>query len=90
MSLSRYEQETVILFNEKEKTASIYTNNGALKRKLQGLCESRPEDIRRTKEDQHGGLTFELPKKWIRINASRVLSEAQKDVLNRLHQKHNV
>ena len=33
-NLSRIEQETVILFNEAESTATIETHNGRLKRKL--------------------------------------------------------
>lgn len=32
--VSKIEQETVILFNEAEAAASVYTYNGALKRKL--------------------------------------------------------
>lgn len=51
MSISRVEQETVILFNEAETIASVYTYNGALKRKLRGLCETRPHEARQTKDD---------------------------------------
>ena len=42
MSLSRMEQETIINFNEAEPTATIYTHNPALRRKLELLCEQRP------------------------------------------------
>ena len=34
MNLSLYEQETIINYNEEEATASIYTHNRALIRKL--------------------------------------------------------
>lgn len=78
MSLSKIEQETVVLFNEAEPTASIYTYNGALKRKLTGLCHTRPTEARLTKDDGRGGLTFEVPKRWIKVNASRLLTEEQK------------
>ena len=30
MNLTRYEQETIINFNEEETTASIYTHNNSL------------------------------------------------------------
>lgn len=78
MSLSRVEQETIIRFDEAEATASVYTYNGALKRKLSGLCATRPTEARQTKDDGRGGLTFEVPKRWIKINASRILTEEQK------------
>ena len=34
MNMARYEQETIINFNEEEKTAGIYTHNKALRQKL--------------------------------------------------------
>ena len=37
MSISKIEREPVILFNEAGTIASVYTYNGALKRKLCGL-----------------------------------------------------
>jgi len=69
MSISKIEQETVILFNEAEANASVYTYNGTLKRKLSGLCSTRPEEARQTKDDGRGGLTFEVPKRWVKVNA---------------------
>ena len=66
MSISRIEQETVILFNEAEASASVYTYNGALNRKLTGLCHTRPTEARLTKDDGHGGLTFEAMKERAR------------------------
>ena len=79
MSVSKIEQETVILFNEAEPTASVYTYNGALKRKLSGLCDIRPTEARQTRDDGRGGLTFEVPKRWIKVNASRILTAEQKE-----------
>lgn len=80
MSISRYEQETVITFNEEEKTATVYTYNGKIKRKLESLSVDRPDEVRQTGDDTHGGLTFEIPKRWVKVNASRILSEAEKAV----------
>ena len=54
MSLSLYEQETIINFNEKEKTASVYTHNRALCRKLERLVEERPNECRLTKTSHDG------------------------------------
>jgi len=87
MKLSNYEKETIILFNEAEKTASVYTHNTALREQLAALCGSHPEQVRRTADNGHGGLTFELPKKWLKITPPRELSPAQREVLNRMNQK---
>lgn len=78
MSISKIERETIILFNEAEATASVYTYNGVLKRKLTGLCAERPQEARQTKDDGRGGLTFEVPKRWIKVNAGIVLTEEQR------------
>lgn len=78
---SRLEQETIVLYNEEEKTASIYTHNGAMQRKLLRLCSERPGEVQQTRENDQGGLTFEIPKKWVKIGASRILTDDQREVL---------
>ena len=40
MRLTNIEKETVINFNEAERTGSIYTHNAALKRQLLALCQT--------------------------------------------------
>lgn len=78
MSISRMEKETIILFNEAEASASVYTYNAALKRKLSGLCTTRPEEARQTKDDGRGGLTFEVPKRWVKVNPNIILTDEQR------------
>jgi len=87
MKLSKIEQETIINFNEAEGTASVYTHNEALKRQLSELCRSHSEQVRQTDANRWGGLTFELPKKWLKVAPPRVLSPAQRAVLERMNQK---
>lgn len=87
MKLSNYERETIFLFNEAERKASIFTYNDALKKQLEALCVSHPEQVLRTEDNGYGGLTFALPKKWLKITPPRVLSEAQKAVLERMNKK---
>lgn len=53
--LTNYERETIINFNEGEDTASVYTHNKALRRRLEQLAQERPEECRLFKvshEDQ--------------------------------------
>ena len=75
MNMARYEQETIINFNEEEKTAGIYTHNKALRQKLAALARDRPEDCRLVKAS--------IPKSWIKIVPPRIASEAQKAALAR-------
>ena len=77
MKLTKIERETIINFNEAERTASVYTHNEALKERLLALCRTRPEQVRQTDANRWGGLTFELRKKWLKASPPGVLSPAQ-------------
>ncbi len=87
MKRKNYEKESIFLFNEADRTASVYTHNAALIRQLTGLCSSHPEQVRHIEDNGCGGLTFELPKKWLRIVPPRVLSAAQKEVLEKMNRE---
>lgn len=79
MELSRYEQETTINYNEAEKTASVFTHNKALRRKLERLAEERPEDCRLIRTTRDGqAAEYEVPKTWMKITPTRILSEEEK------------
>lgn len=81
MYIQKAEMETIITFNEKEPTASVYTMNGALIRKLDGLIQSRPNEARRVKTYQDGAQEYEVPKKWVKVQPPRVYSEEQRAVM---------
>ena len=88
MNMARYEQETIISFNEEEKTAGIYTHNKVLRQKLEALARDRPEDCSSSKCPTAGGqLTTPIPKSWIRIVSPRIASEAQKEASRRRSEK---
>jgi len=87
VQLTNIERETIINFNEAERTASVYTCNEALKRQLLELCQSRPEQVRQTADNRRGGLTFVLPKKWLKVSPPRKPTPAQLEVLARMTQK---
>lgn len=79
MKLSFYEQESVISFNEDEKTANVYTHKKSLLRKLEKLAQDRPEECRLVKFS-HGGRAADyiIPKAWVKITPPRIASEEQK------------
>lgn len=79
MNLTRYEQETIINFNEAETTASVYTHNGTLRRRLEQLAQDRPEDCRFVKASHDGkAVEYTIPKKWLRVNPGRILTEERR------------
>ena len=77
MYIPKIEQETIITFNEAEKTASVYTMNSALKKKLEGLTQPRPDDARLVKTFPDGAQEYEVPKKWVKIIANRILTQEE-------------
>jgi len=78
-NLTKEEQETIINLNEAESTASVTTFNGVLIRKLVALCETRPNDASYKGPDQNGEYAFIVPKSWIKVNPSRIISDALKE-----------
>ena len=88
MNMARYEQETIIRFNEEEKTAVIYTHNKVLRQKLEALARDRPEDCRLVKVSHSGrAVDYTIPKSWIKIVSPRIASEAQKEASRKACEK---
>lgn len=89
MTLSSCEKETVIVFNESDNDAEIFTHNGRMLRELEKLATERPEDVQHIKDNDTGGSTYRLPKKWVKIKASRILTDEQKEkAAERMRQLH--
>jgi hypothetical protein len=79
---SRIEQETIVCFNEAESSADIETFNGVLTRKLARLSETRPGEVTEITDafrKRDGAVRYTFPKKWLRINPSRLLSDEEKE-----------
>ena len=80
MKLSRYEQETIISFNEEEQTASVYTHNRALRNRLQKLAQERPTECRLLDTGSGGrAADYSIPTGWVRVRPTRILSEAERE-----------
>lgn len=62
MSLSKYEQETIILYNQAEQTASVYTHDLKLLKKLARLTKEYPQQIK-----PDGPNTYTVPKGCVLI-----------------------
>lgn len=79
MNLTPYERETIINYNEGEQTASVYTHNKALIKKLNEYAQQRPEQCQVDNISRGGqAVDYTIPKTWVRIRPPRIASEAQK------------
>ena len=71
------ERETIILFNERESMAEIYTHN----QKLINRLKRYPTVVKLVRQDDTGAYTFTLPKKHLAISIRKPLDEEQKKIL---------
>lgn len=80
--LTKYERETIINFNNGEATASVYTYNRALRRRLEQLAQERPGDCHMAKVTHFDqAVEYYIPKSWIKINPTRILSDEQRTAM---------
>lgn len=75
--MTRLEQETIINFNEAEATATIYTHNAALCRKLEALADQRPEEAKRGCSFPDGGREYTIPKRWVDFDGGRTRAQTR-------------
>ena len=79
MNIPGIERETVITYNEQEKTAVAYTCNPALKRKLEGFADSRPDECRLLRRYPDGiGMQYEGRNHSTVLNSIRKIEELLK------------
>lgn len=78
MRISKQEQETIILYNEDELTASVYTYSPKMKKSLAALQEERPQEVKLERQDTTGAVSYLIPKKWVKLRPNRILTEEQR------------
>lgn len=67
MALSKIEKETIILFNEGETEANIYTFNAGLRKRLVAFSKQYPELCRLEHSFDQGGVSYVLDKSRLSI-----------------------
>ncbi|RKJ63598.1 hypothetical protein [Roseburia sp. 1XD42-69] len=77
MKLSRYEQETVVNYNAGEQTATLYTRDKAVMRKLDTLTADFPDTYKLTGQDEVS-KTYSFPKSYVSYRKPRKLSMEQR------------
>lgn len=78
MTHTKYEQETIITYNNADNTLEFYTYDKKAIRRLLEFCESHPDECYQSKPIRDGAYTFTFPKTWNRVNPPRKISEEQK------------
>ena len=69
MELTKYEQETIIIYNEGEDTASVYTYDKKLRKKLEKLSMKYPDKIVLERICPQGAVEFTVPRRCVSIRA---------------------
>ena len=67
MSLSKLERETIILFNEEEATATVYTHNQKLTAKLRRMAKKFPDKVYPECHEHPGAVSYIVPKGCVSI-----------------------
>ena len=67
MKLSKLEQESIILYNEEESTASIYIHEPKLQRKLRHLAEKDPDKVDPDRAVHAGAVCYIVPKSCVSV-----------------------
>ena len=71
MKLSPAERETIILFSDADDTASVYTYDRRLIKKLDALCRKCPEEVYEEKRRSSAGAkSYIVPKSCVSIRES--------------------
>ena len=78
MTLTKYEKETIILFNEGEDTAHIQTYNAGLRKRLAAFSKQHPDLCRLKKSFAQGGVIYELDKSRLSIRLQAPYSEERR------------
>lgn len=78
MILTRTEQETIVNYNAAEQTATVYTRDRAVMRRLDGLTRDYPDQYRLIDETDID-KTYEMPKTLINYRKPMSITEEQRE-----------
>lgn len=67
MTLSKYERETIIIYNQAEPNAMVYTHDPKLIAKLRRLHDATPEKVYADFDEPNGAARYIVPKSCVGI-----------------------
>ena len=89
MKLSRYEQETIVNYNAGEQTATVYTRDKTVMRKLDTLVDEFPDIYKLTGQDKIS-KTYSFPKSYVNYRKPRRISKEQREQAREMMLKINL
>ena len=81
MRLTKFEKETIILFNESEDEASIYTYNAGLKNRLKKFSRQYPQLCHLKEKNKYGGVEYLIDKSRLSIHFQSPYSEERIEIV---------
>ncbi len=78
MKLSRYERESILNYNAGEQTATLYTRDKTVMRKLDTLVADFPDTCKLTGQDEVS-KTYSFPKSYVSYRKPRAVSTEQRE-----------
>ncbi len=78
------EKETIILFDELEDTATVYTHNARLKNKLASMKNEYPDSCKFLSENGDGGVTYRIDKSMVSVRKPYDEQRREKDRMRAL------
>lgn len=90
-NVTKEERETILLYNEADDTATIYTFNGSLKKRLAAFAEKYPNLCRQTVDDAvYGSVTYEIQKSRVSIRLVAPYSEHRRKAASEHAKKYGI
>ena len=77
-NLTKYEMETVVNYNAGEQTATVYTRDKSVMRKLDRLMADYPDSYKLLKQTDID-KTYSMPKAYITYREARTVSDEQRE-----------
>ena len=78
MKLTKYEKETIVLFNEADEEAHIQTYNAGLRKRLESFSKKHPELCRHDLPNEQGGVSYLIDKSRLSIRFQPPMSEERR------------
>lgn len=90
-NVPKEERETILVFNEAEDTAVIYTFNNDLKKRLAAFAKKFPDLCKLTIDDtDFGSVTYEIQKSRVSIRLVAPYSEERRRAASEYAKKHGI
>ncbi len=83
MKLSRYEQETVVNYNADDQTATVYTRDKAVMRKLDALVIGFSDIYKLTGQDEVS-KTYSFPKSYVSYRKPKAVNKEQRELARQM------